>query len=504
MRGRVEAIIVLLAALAVREIWAVALPLDGGNDEIFHLHTARLVAALGRLPALGHDPGAAAFYHPVYGFNEMPYLTDPPGAYVAAAALLRLLPPGIPATLWLRQLPVMGGALAALLAYLALRRLWPSPSPVPLAAAALFALGPQFVFVTSYFSDEWLALLAAGIVYYAAARLLAEGLRPRAIAWAIAGLSLLAVSRLTYWPAGLVAIIAAATRWKEAPRGARVAALMLLLVPAVAAGSWILRNERLYRAWDGGPAAAAAVQHPAGFLPGFHAVVPRDHVPAKHPYLYQVGLGYLLRGTFMSFWGVFGYMGLLMPAAYYALWAALCAIALLGPAIENAKARKKEGRAEMLMRQQKEPGDLPDPRPISTDQNERSSHSLRVFFLSRFRVPSPDPQRRTPPPTPTAQVTGQRLFLAAGIVVFALALMAHLYFNLLAPVSARANFQPQGRYLFSALVPLLALLALGLDRLLAGRERWLVPLCALVAGASNAWALWIIHTGPWARLIWVR
>src|SRR5690348_2819089 len=154
MRGRLEGTIVLLVAFCAREIWAMMLPLDGGNDEIFHLYTARLVASVGRLPVLGSDSGATAFFHPVYGFNELPYLTDPPGAFVAAAAMLRWLPPGIPAYLWLRQLPVTGGALAALLAYLALRRLWPSPSPVPLAAAILYALGPQFVFVSSYFSDE--------------------------------------------------------------------------------------------------------------------------------------------------------------------------------------------------------------------------------------------------------------------------------------------------------------------------------------------------------------
>src|SRR5205823_588565 len=177
-------------------------------------------------------------------------------------------------------------------------------------------------------SDEWLGMLAAALVYYAAALILEEGLRPRALGWTIAGLTLLGVSRLTYWPAGLVVLVAAAARWKEASRGARPALLALLLVPTLAAGSWIVRNERLYGAWDGGPVAATTAQHPAGFLPGFHAVLSRDHVPAKNPYLYRYGLGYLLRGTFMSFWGVFGYMGLLMPPAYYLAWAAMCGLGI--------------------------------------------------------------------------------------------------------------------------------------------------------------------------------
>src|SRR5207248_4467584 len=116
--------VVFLAALVAREVWAVLLPLDGGNDEIFHLYTTRLIASFGRIPVLGSDPGAAAFFHPVYGFNELPYLTDPPGAYLAAAALLHFSPAGIPAYLWLRQLAGVGGALAALLACMALRRFW--------------------------------------------------------------------------------------------------------------------------------------------------------------------------------------------------------------------------------------------------------------------------------------------------------------------------------------------------------------------------------------------
>src|SRR5262249_23033149 len=145
LERRWEAAAIFVLALVAREIWALLLPLDGGNDEIFHLYTARLTDSLGRLPALGADPGAAAFFHQVYAFTELPYLTAPPGAPLIAAAFLRLLPPGVPPYLWLRQLAVLGGALAALLAYLALRRLGPPPSRLPLAAALLLAIGPQFV-----------------------------------------------------------------------------------------------------------------------------------------------------------------------------------------------------------------------------------------------------------------------------------------------------------------------------------------------------------------------
>jgi hypothetical protein len=145
----------------------------------------------------------------------------------------------------------------------------------------------------------------------------------------------------------------------------------------------------------------------------------------------------------MSFWGVFGYMGLLMPAAYYLLWGLFCAAGLVGLGMGLARSRPaREGRHPLLP-----------------------------------------------------------LLFAYGLPALAV-ILGHVYFNLYDPVAA---FQPQGRYLFGALVPILTFLVLGLAGLLraVGREQWLAPFCAAWALAANFWCLAVISAAPWPRLIWV-
>src|SRR5262249_21367531 len=137
-------------------------------------------------------------------------------------------------------------------------------------------------------------------------------------------------------------------------------------------------------------------------------------------------------------------------------------------------------------------------RPAEPRSRIRLGRSLALPFSPRFARGDSDPQ------SATAERPPAYLFLAGGAAVFGIALLAHLYFNLLAPVATRVNFRPPGRYLFAALVPLLALLVVGLDRLLraGGAERWLVALCAAVAASANAWALAVIRAAPWARVTW--
>src|SRR5262249_10862428 len=282
----------------------------------------------------------------------------------------------------------------------------------------------------------------AGIVYYGTVLLLRDGLRAPGLARAGAGLALLGVARLTYWPAGFAVLVAVAVRWRGAALGGRAGGLVCLALPLLTAGGWIGRNERLYGQWAGGAASLATQQRPVGPLPEV-TVTPTDaHVPSKHPALYRYGLGYLAAATFMSFWGVFGYMGLLMPAAYYGLWGLPCLAALVGLALAVARL---------------------------------GGHGLQ----NHPRLP----------------------VLAAFVTPLVLVLLGHVYLNLLDPGAA---YQPQGRYLFGALLPIFTLMVLGLQELLRawGRDRWLLPLCLGSAAAANGWCLWGVATAPWARLAW--
>lgn len=426
--------LLFLAAVAVRELWAWLLPLDAGNDEIFHLYTARLYAwgaAVAAAPAGG-------FFHPAYRFSELPYLSHPPGVYLLGAAVLRLVGAGGGAYLWLRQVPVLCGAAAVPVAYVTLRRFWRRPAALPLAVAFLLALGPQWVFATSYFSSDALGLLAAATAYLAAALLLRDA-GPGAPAGAAGSLAALAASPPTCWPAAAAILTAGALRWVRWSRVFRALFLGTLVVPLLLTVGWRAVRQR---AFPQPRAAAAGAVRPESYLPGFPVAGSQGRVPARHPYLYRYGLGYLARSTFLSFWGVFGYMGLLMPAAYYAWWAAFCLAAALGLAARVARARGQ---------------------PLAAH-----------------------------PALPWLAAAGAPLLLI---------LLGHVYVNLLEP---GAPYQPQGRYLFGALVPILTFLCLGLQALLRAfrRERWLLPLCLVSAAAANAWCLWVVVTAPWARVVW--
>ncbi len=438
-----EGLIVLLLALVAREVWAWRLPLDGGNDEIFHLYTSELYRALGRLAVVGQDPGTGSYFHPVYGFAELPYYFTPPGAHVLGALLLAIRPEGLAAEFWARQAAVAGGAVAVMLGWLTLRTLWPAPSRLPLAVSLLMALGPQFVFNSALFCDEWFAMAAVGVVFLAAARLLRDGLTFAPLALASLGLVLLALSRIPYWPAGIVIPLALLLRLRGAGWRAWCGVALCALLPLAAARSWSGRNEQLYGSWSGGTPGAVAVRNPEGRLPGFTVERRPGQLRAKHPYLYRYGTGYLALSTFMSFWGVYGYMGLLMPAAYYWFWGLFTVAGFAG----------------------------------------------LLAGLDRLN-------RAGPAKTPQLEL----LFLYG--IAAVLLLLGHAYVNLM---DANASYQPQGRYLFGALLPILTLLAVGVRELLrySGRERWLVPLCVAAAAGANLWSLTTIEGAVWPLVRWI-
>jgi hypothetical protein len=324
-----------------------------------------------------------------------------------------------------------------------LRVTWPVPSPVPTAAAALFALLPQVCFLNGYFNDQWFGLIAVGAIYWAAAAILRTGLRERPVLRCVAGLTMLVLSRMTDWPVAVVLVIAVARTWSVAPAAPRRMLAIGLLAPLLILGGWVGRNGRLYKAWDGGRVAQNASLNPVGYPAGVRARRVPGQVKARHPYL-DAARG-LARGTFMSYWGVFGYMGLLMPPPYYLFWLLFCLAAAAG---------------------------------------------LR---LAARRLSGEDAARYPNMPT-----------LLTFATVFWLVLLAHFFFNSGLFPSYRFNYQPQGRYLFGVLLPIVTFLALGLRELLraARRESALTPLCALCALAANVWCLLQVTGARWPIVVW--
>jgi hypothetical protein len=223
-------------------------------------------------------------------------------------------------------------------------------------------------------------------------------------------------------------------KWKGLARW-----LALVFVPALLiAAPWWLRNVSLY----GGLDVYGFANHDAVVI----------GQPRTADWIADYGLrAWLERGvtfTFQSFWGQFGWMSVLLPTWLYRALA-LCSLVLLIGFIYWLREARSEWRVAS--------GEWRFPGPWSGAEGD-------TFYVLRFT------------------------FLAT--LVF-LGIVAYAYYN-------RTFVQHQGRYLFTALVPLALGAALALDallRLLRWPESLRPPTFALpylALAALDLYALWRI------------
>ena len=227
----------------------------------------------------------------------------------------------------MRLLSLLLGGAAVGLAWLLGRQIAPDEPGVGLAAAALLAFNPQFLFITSSVNNDVLASTLGAAITVAAIVLWR---RPSAGWAALLGLllglgALSKASLLALWPLALLAASGPLVRLLFAPKGEDkqwVAAMRaclwpLLLVgglPLLIAGWWYVRATLLY----GDPLAW------------------RVHLAAKGPFVLREGaldLGDLVAFAvlhFRSYWGLFGWLNVALPGWAYAGLILLGGAALIG------------------------------------------------------------------------------------------------------------------------------------------------------------------------------
>lgn len=136
-------LLIVAAGLVFRLALALALPYDGGTDERRRYPTTVYLYQHGRVPRYGDGTVEAQ------GFTARPVLP------VRLAALLaHAVPDPLPLLVKLRLSAVLLGVLTVTLAYGCVRRLWPQDPPLAVAAAAIAAFHPQFLYVGSYLNDD--------------------------------------------------------------------------------------------------------------------------------------------------------------------------------------------------------------------------------------------------------------------------------------------------------------------------------------------------------------
>jgi 4-amino-4-deoxy-L-arabinose transferase-like glycosyltransferase len=454
-RQHVLLAVILLIYLVLGILFAAITPPWQAPDEPAHYNYVRYLAENRRFPILRMGDYSYDYMEEIKGRRFPPDLSiDPiryeyhqPPLYYLMAVPVYLLADG--ELLPLRLLSVALGAGVVFLAYAIGRRVYPNWPGLALAAAAFVAFLPQHLATVSQVGNDILAELLFALVLYQLIGWLrvtspaddqppGSGRYQSAIdnpqSTIILGLllGLILVTKTTAYIAVPLALGVLVWRWRrEGARGRRIATdLALVALPAaVIALPWYARNLAVY----GWPDFLGLRRH--------DAVVVGQLRPGE--YLAQFGAASYLRRlvefTFKSFWGVFGWQGVFMDSRIYLAMALLCGMAAAGLILRVAHSVHR--RPDALT-----PGSL------GVFQNPQSSLSNR-----------------------------QSLWLLSATIL--LTLLVYAWYNL-------QFVQHQGRYLFTALIPIAIFFALGWDEALRRRSSLWIALGLLVVGVILAlWGL---------------
>jgi hypothetical protein len=200
------------------------------------------------------------------------------------------------------------GAVLLLVAFAAVNAVFSSQPAIALAATAFIAFLPQHVAMTAGVNNDVLGELVVAAVLWRLVRYASRGGdRPWDVG-VLLGLALL--TKTTAYISLGTAVVAVAIRWRREQRAWRWAFSQLawMLVPAlVLSAFWFVRNVVTY----GWPDLLGLGRH--------EEVVAGQ--PRTSDWLAQMGaidlVRQLVRTTFRSFWGQFGWMGVPMPVRIY-------------------------------------------------------------------------------------------------------------------------------------------------------------------------------------------
>jgi 4-amino-4-deoxy-L-arabinose transferase-like glycosyltransferase len=311
-RALLVAIVVLYIVIGV--LYAALTPTWQVPDEPAHYNYIRALAEERTLPVMEIGDYNEEYrnrllnegFPPELSIDSLEYEDHQPPLYYLLATPIYLIFAGT--VLPLRLLSVLLGAALLVVAFGTVRAVFPQQPELALMVAAFLAFIPQHVAMTAGVSNDTLAEVAlAGTMW--ALVVYVDGRLDRP--WPI-GL-LLATALLTKGSIYVVILVAIATvviRWRSEHRTRRWAAgqLAWMLVPALALSApWFIRNGLTYGWHD----LTGQVRHDQ-VVEG--QMRPLDYVALKG------WSGYWERAytfTFQSFWGQFGWMGVVLPARIY-------------------------------------------------------------------------------------------------------------------------------------------------------------------------------------------
>ena len=466
MRSRRIILLVILALyLILGALYAVRTPAWQAPDEPAHYNYVRFVATTGGFPVLqmGDYPHGymeeikSRKFPPDLSIDPIRYEFHQPPLYYALLAPIYAAVRG--ALLPLRLASVLLGLGVVLLAYAVVRRIYPERAALALGTAAFVAFLPQHLATISQVGNDVLAELLFGAVLYilvswvVSTRDMGRGSTrtsaeisesyPRSSAFirVLLGLllGLILITKTTAYIAIPLAGGVLVWRWWRERANARRIVADALLIA--------LPALLLALPWYARDVAVYG-------WPDFLGLNRHDQIVVGQTrtgeFLAQVGWNAYIRRalefTFKSFWGVFGWLGVFMDSRVYFLVALLSGVALGGLVLRISYCVVR-GRAVR---------DSHDDRAIRNTQ-----HAIRLLAISTL-----------------------------------LTLLTYAWYN-------TQFVQHQGRYLFTALIPLALAFALGWEAALWPRAGRI--LAAVLIGFAVVLAAWgvLSHTGlpKWPMMI---
>jgi len=408
--------LILLGYFGLALGYALATPRWNNPDEPAHFNYIREIAESGRLPVIGSGDWDAellerlktARFPDDAAIREIRYEAhQPPLYYLLAAPLYHLSGAfGLSAQiLALKGLSVLLGALVVVATFVAAHLIFSDRPAIAVLAAATAAFIPMHTAISAAINNDSLANALAAVTVAALAFGLRRGFDDRATVALGMLLGALLLTKLTvylYVPLAVGALLWAERQRLDAhkpvsPMTVWRRPLLALAVAAAVAAWWFVRNALTYGWTD----PLAAMRH--------------DEIVVGQPRWERFDMAagdYLLRVLFRSFWGQFGWMGVVLDERLYLLYLVVTLLGLGG---------------------------------------------LLLLLYERVR-PSPGPGHAASSALSARGEPGQRLAVGLLVAATMLAIGQVLAYN-------SRFIQPQGRYLFPALAPISLLLSLGWWRL---------------------------------------
>ncbi|HOU16036.1 MAG TPA: glycosyltransferase family 39 protein [Anaerolineae bacterium] len=344
--GNWPAIAILITYLVVGTLYAVYTPAWQAPDEPAHYNYIRALAEGRGFPVMepgDYDQGylsrlTAEGFPPELSVATLEYEDHQPPLYYLLATPIYWLGGGSVVALRLFSLLLGGVGVAMVMAIL--REFWPERPRLAWLGSGIVAFIPQFIAMMAAINNDALTLALLWLWLWLALRYL----RGQTASWLLGGvLGLLLLTKSTGYGAIVLAVLAIALRARRTGQSLRWSAreVLLILGPALVLGAlWWIRNVAVYD-W---PDVMGLLRHDS-------VVVGQ---PRTADWIARDGLFPFLRGafrtTFRSFWGQFGWMGVVLDARIYLGLAIFSVIGVWGAAWRLAtglraglEARQRDG-----------------------------------------------------------------------------------------------------------------------------------------------------------------